>query len=172
MNRPQELPDDLVWEGEHLSEVVLTALADGQDALVPERARVHAARCVACTHAIGAAALLSSHVGEALAAARLATEKSAAPDTAPLRKPLPLAALGVAVTLACIGAIPMLGDVPLRAAELSTFFVRTLPQVIRGALAVLRATRDIAPFVSVVASLVLVLAGLAVARAMPRAAAA
>ncbi|NVL83606.1 hypothetical protein HWN75_25860, partial [Escherichia coli] len=54
------LPDDLVWaEGGHASDVVLTAIADGQIAIVPPAVLAHVDHCPSCTTHLGNAALLS-----------------------------------------------------------------------------------------------------------------
>ncbi len=162
MNAPRELPDELVWEGEHLAEVALTALADGQDDVVPLRAREHVVHCVACTHAVGAAALLSSHVGASLAEAAPARQSS------PVRQPIPVGGVLVALALAALGALPALSRAPGEIGEAAAFFVRTAPQILRGGLAVLKTSQGLGPLVSVLASVALVLTGLAVARSMPR----
>ncbi|MGH7330004.1 MAG: hypothetical protein ACREJX_16785, partial [Polyangiaceae bacterium] len=62
------LPDELVWAGEHLSEIALTALGDGQDDIIPKNALDHAASCESCGEAMGHAAIASMQVGHALRA--------------------------------------------------------------------------------------------------------
>ncbi|MBX3262924.1 MAG: hypothetical protein KF782_24820, partial [Labilithrix sp.] len=89
----EELPDELVWAaGGHASDVVLTALADGQRAIVPEAARAHVERCATCTAHLGHAALLSLHAGAEIGA-------GAEHERALARRPLPRLAisLGLAV---------------------------------------------------------------------------
>ncbi len=70
------LPEELLWaDGGHASDVVLTALADGEDAIVPEVARRHVGNCVHCTHALGRVALLSVHASEELEQSREAMDE-------------------------------------------------------------------------------------------------
>ena len=64
---PEQLPDELVFEPDgHVGEVALSCLADGEVALVPSKALAHIDACEQCTARLGAAALLSIGIGEAL----------------------------------------------------------------------------------------------------------
>ncbi|AUX26253.1 uncharacterized protein SOCEGT47_068140 [Sorangium cellulosum] len=115
-----KLSPDLVWQPDgHLTEIALGALGDGEEALLPEGALAHAARCLPCASALGRAALLSLRVGEALreqaapgaeepAALReqAAPGAQAAPEPVAPREPLPIAALAVALALSALGAAP------------------------------------------------------------------
>lgn len=102
---PDVLPDDLSWAaGGHASDIVLTALADGQVDIVPVKVREHVEHCTVCTTHLGHAALLSLHVGDELAAGR--REPVAA------RRPLPWPAIISGLAVAVLGAIPSLLDAP------------------------------------------------------------
>ncbi len=81
------LPEELLWaDGGHASDVVLTALADGEDAIVPEVARRHVGNCVHCTHALGRVALLSVHASEELEHVRAIAPELVRPERAAQRR--------------------------------------------------------------------------------------
>ena len=126
----QFLPDDLLWaEGGHASDVVLTALADGQTSIVPADVRAHVERCTTCATHLGNAALLSLHVGDELQAKKKH-------ETVPERLPLPRVAIALGLAVAALGMIPSLvsgdaahfalTDVPLLARAFGTL-VRHMP---------------------------------------------
>jgi hypothetical protein len=97
----ESLPRNLVWEGEHVSDLGLTALADGQDAVVGEGVAEHVQSCEWCARRLGRVAVVSSAVGEAV---RGAEPAAAAPrPTAGFR---PSWALAVGVAVALVAAIP------------------------------------------------------------------
>lgn len=125
MDSDDKLPLELVWhEDGHLTEVALSALADGEAAILPEEAAVHADCCEACARALGEAALLTLRAGEALrdAAASVAvtapvTAAASVAVTAPapvtaaapvVARPLPLAAVAAALAIAALAAAPRL----------------------------------------------------------------
>lgn len=103
-DRAELLPDDLVWaEGGHASDIVLTALADGELAIVPLPVRAHVEGCRACAKHLGNAALLSLHTGNELAL--LASEADAS-----AQKPLPRFAIAAGLAVAFLGLVPSLID--------------------------------------------------------------
>ena len=58
--KQEHLPDELLWsDGGHASDIVLTAIADGQLEIVPPNARAHVETCTKCMQHLGNAALLS-----------------------------------------------------------------------------------------------------------------
>jgi hypothetical protein len=142
MQVDERLPPDEVWQADgHLTEIALAALADGQDAILPEDAAAHAAGCGACAGALGHAALLSLRAGEALceagADARAPHHDGVASAAAPARAwPLPMAALMAALAVAALGAAPRLS---VRAAQLP----ETIQEIVRALLVALRAGRAI-----------------------------
>jgi hypothetical protein len=124
------LPEDLLWaEGGHASDVVLTALADGQNAVVPASVRAHVDGCAACTIHLGNAALLSLHARREMTAV---AEDARAPKRVP-RLPV---ALGLLV--AGLGLVPSLLDRPLEPAGVRTFVTHEAP-VLASALRTLAA---------------------------------
>ena len=94
MNDTELLPDELLWaEGGHASDVVLTALADGESAIVPGVVRTHIAQCPTCMTHLGHTALLALETHRTLPARRRAVPR-----------------LGVALGLlaAALGLVPWL----------------------------------------------------------------
>jgi hypothetical protein len=128
MNRPAKepelLPDELVWaEGGHASDVVLTAMADGQLDILPRAVRAHVEGCNACTTHLGNAALLSLHAGRELAmAARLGA----------VRAPLPRLAIALGLGVAVLGLLPTLLDAPSSLGGARTFATHDLPMLAGG----------------------------------------
>jgi hypothetical protein len=159
------LPSELVWEDGHLTEIARTALADGQGAIVPPEAVTHLATCASCMHAVGDAALLSSHLAEVMAS-------MSGPDLVPasgrVAAPFPAFAFAVALAVATLGALPALVDVPLWAAQVSIFATHTLPQLFKAFVSLLKHAHGIAPVVTFASTALLLAAGFAVARAVPR----
>lgn len=92
------LPNELLWsEGDHASDVVLTALADGQHAIVPAAVLAHVERCPTCTAHLGNSALLS-----------LETQRAMSRAHAPVRRPFPRLAVALGLAAAAIGLVPWL----------------------------------------------------------------
>lgn len=144
----QVLPNDLVWDVEadaaHLSELALTAIADGEEAILPASAMAHVETCEACGRKLGEAAMLSSMIGAALRgapSAATATANATATKTRDSGRPrarLPLGAISAGLALALFGAIPMLLDFPSFVADARLFALRGLPVVLRGGVSVAR----------------------------------
>ena len=112
-NRTKEdfLPEELVWAaGGHASDVVLTAMADGQLDIVPPLVLTHVEGCRACTTHLGNAALLSLHAGREMAFLPSRAEPRVA-ETA-TRQPLPRLAIVLGLAFAVLGLVPTLLDAP------------------------------------------------------------
>jgi hypothetical protein len=94
-----------LWRDDgHLSDLVLTALADGQDSLVPTDIHEHAATCESCSARLGALALRSLEVDDALQ-----SHAGAALSRPPaVGFKLPVVAFAAAFVLASLGSIPRL----------------------------------------------------------------
>lgn len=117
-----ELPDELLWaDGGHASDIVLTALADGQLDIIPPAARAHVETCTKCMQHLGNAALLSLHASRELAAR---AEYDASLATA--RRPLPRLAIALGLAVALVGLVPELGS-------LRAFLTTDAPLIARGA---------------------------------------
>lgn len=102
METDDKLPLDLTWEPSgHLTEVALTMLADGEQALLHEGAAAHVEGCEACSSRLGVAAMMSLRVGEELpAVAARAKITATAPVDALAKAPAPPALAPRAETVA------------------------------------------------------------------------
>jgi hypothetical protein len=99
------LPLELLFEGGHLSDVAVSTLADGEEALLPPEVRKHAHECATCAATIQKEALHSVAVGEIL---RAAAEPELAPASAalePVRAPVPWVILAVGCFLSVLGVV-------------------------------------------------------------------
>jgi hypothetical protein len=127
------LPDDLLWSDDgHVSDVVLTALADAQHDIVPAKAIAHTESCPACAQRLGNAALLSLRAGELL---------DGAPGAGPARAPVPVAAVFAGIVLAALGAAPGIVQLPGELTQRLTSLSQTLHLLAKNAGLVLRAVR-------------------------------
>ncbi|MEO6419341.1 MAG: hypothetical protein ABIP39_08055 [Polyangiaceae bacterium] len=161
----QKLPDEIVWdEGGHLSEIALTSIADGQEAILPEAAGAHFASCSVCMQSMGNAALLSTRVAGLLAEGASAAQATA---EAPVF-PIPVSAIAAAVLLAAVGALPSITDLPMWISEASFLFTRTIPLFFRSGIALVRSSGSLSPAVSYACAALLLMAGFAITRAVPR----
>jgi hypothetical protein len=129
-------PRELWRDDGHLSDLVLTALADGQDSLVPDEAHVHAASCEICGPRLGAFALCSLDVGMAL------EEHGLRVPSAPPGKSfkLPVLAFAIAFVLAVLGSLPRLlelraafGQAPSSPVETGVILLKGAALLFRGA---------------------------------------
>jgi len=158
------LPRELVWDGAHVSELGLTAIADGQDAIVQPDALAHVDRCEWCAGRLGRAALLSSAVGDAVAGARQVskvTERAA---------PRPWIALAAGVVVAFAAGLPMLAQLGHYVTFALGLWTRGVPVLARSglALAASSAVSRALPVATLAASALLVAMGFAIARARSR----
>lgn len=159
------LPADLLWAaGGHASDIVLTALADGQHAIVPADVLLHVERCTVCTTHLGHAALLSMHVGAELStAAAVGTEREAA-----VRRPIPWTAVAGGLAIAALGSIPTFIDSPV---SLSDVVAHDVSLVVRNANALVRTVEPGSPAgltLTYGTALLLVAVGLVVARTVSK----
>lgn len=118
------LPDDLVWAaGGHASDVVLTALADGQIDIVPPIVLAHVDGCRTCTTHLGNAALLSLHTGREIA---LVAREGVS------HAPLPRLAIALGLVVAALGLLPSLLDNGSGLAGAKTFATHDVPLLVSG----------------------------------------
>ena len=154
-----KLSEKETWEGEHLSEVALSCLADAQDVVDPV-ARVHAESCAECMRRIGAMALESREVGAALRVARqLSIEKASH------RFPTVLVAAAAMIAIACAAPAAIDGAPRLFAWLLAA--PRMVPVLTTSLVAVGKTlgSGNTGAAISLVTTFTLALAGYAVARA-------
>lgn len=119
------LPDDLLWAaGGHASDVVLTAMADGQVEIVPPAVLAHVDGCRSCTTHLGNAALLSLHTGREIAMVRREADASA-------RAPLPRVFIALGLAFAVLGLVPAFVDAPAELGSARTF-AHEVPMFVSG----------------------------------------
>ncbi len=124
---PASLPEDLLYgEDGHASDVVLTCLADGEEALVPGRVRVHVLECAVCSAQLGNAALLSLRAHDEVRG-YVAARAKAAP--APPHSPYLALALGSLV--AGLSAVPRLASLAAEAPRLGRDLAHGGPSFLR-----------------------------------------
>ncbi|MCK6586814.1 MAG: hypothetical protein L6Q76_04430 [Polyangiaceae bacterium] len=192
MQTDDKLPPELTWESDgHLTEVALTMLADGEAALLDAGTAPHVAGCEACSARLGAAALMALRVGEELPlmAARASLETAAtvvspAMNAVPAQaaissravptgvRALPLRAIAAALVVAAVGSLPSfiagadeLPELLMTLIQGLVMIGRTVAGVAEGSA---RGALLVAPALSWLSAGLLVLSGLAVARAMSR----
>jgi hypothetical protein len=172
MDDLDKLPSDLVWQQDgHLSDIVLSSIADGEATIVPYEAHTHLEHCNECTTRFGAEALLSRHAGELLAEVSRAAEVPAIVTPRSVRDTavdglakLPKSAFFGALFLAVMGAMPAIitrGHV--RIAELTEISSRSIVMLSRGV--VLVAKSESFTVLLWASAMTLLLLGLAVSRA-------
>jgi len=160
MTHPRHTLDNrLLWDEQgHLSELAVTALADGELSLVDPAAVGHADACPACANRVGQAALLALDLSEAL----LELPARAAPRVVAKRRPLPLGLLAAALSIALLGSLPNLSGLW----RVPALLVHALPALVRASLLVLHSpsgSRALA-IAGVASAALLLLMGITIAR--------
>lgn len=156
-----KLPGSLAWSGEHASDVALTAMADGQESILDESVRAHVDACEACcARKLGEAALLSAAIGQAVRRERAWAAHA----------PSPWRALVSGVVVAIVAALPLVPDARRIAAYAAAFVTHGLPVLARSgaSIATSEPVARALPVATVVASALLWVAGVAVARLQSR----
>ena len=157
------LPEELLWaDGGHASDIVLTALGDGQQAVVPLGVRAHVERCATCMAHLGHASLLSLHTESVL---KLRAEHA----RAPARRPLPRVAIALGLAVAGLGLVPSFLESRATGTNIFDRFTHDLPRFVRGLGTVLhRIDEHGGLFVTYGTAALLVCMGIAVARLLPK----
>lgn len=165
-----------VWRADaHLSDLALTLVVDGEEALLPRSARHHLAGCTQCGARLGETAALAAATAAALApvaddavVAALATEPM--PSSAP-RFAFPRSALLVALALAGLGSAPAVVSLVREAPSVVTAWASNLPFVVSTSLRVLRGVLErlgpALPFAPLASAIALVLLGIVLVRLLP-----
>lgn len=156
------LPEELLWAiGGHASDVALTALADGQSAIVPTAVLAHVERCTACMGQLGNNALLSLHVDRQLAV-------RAEHDRLTARRPFPRRAIALGLAVAFAGLLPTILDAEATARG----FTSSVSLFLRGLGTIVRRLNDPASPVGLIvtyaAATMLVVMGLTLVRVLPK----
>jgi hypothetical protein len=164
MKGPEQLPKELVWTGQgHLSEVAMTAIADGEEAILPRDAFGHLGICEACAAGVENAASLSASISRAL------TAPVAEQAAAEARLVFPVWAATVAVAVAAVATLPNLGAVHGWMGRMWWALREGTPVLTRQAVTFLPRAWNWLPMMSLTAAMLLLLVGLSVARLAPRA---
>jgi len=165
MKAPEQLPTELVWTADgHLGEVAMTAIADGEEAILPREAFGHLGVCETCAAGVESAASLSASVTRALGAPLLAEAPAAN-----ARLAFPVWSAVVAIAVAAAATLPNVGAM-LRWLGHAWWALREgTPVITRQVVAFLPRAWNLLPMMSLVAAMLLLLAGLSVARLAPRA---
>lgn len=165
----RSLPRELVWEGAHVSDLALTAIADGQQEIVQPDAAAHAVACNFCAGRMARAALLSAAVGGAVVA--LTPSRPVSRERALARPaPAPGKALVLGVAVAALAAIPSLPQFTSNLLELlacgKILTSHGIPVLVRGgvALATSESAGRALSIATAVSSVLLVMMGWAIAR--------
>lgn len=181
MDNLDKLPSDLTFQPDgHLSDIALTAIADGETEIVAESAIAHLDHCDHCTTRLGAEALLTAYAGELVEEVQLhafvaSQSEQLIPNAKPVaaqvnkeaatpitRAPLPKGALGAAIVIAAIGAAPSLIDGAMRLPDLLRSASTALVLLIRSANLIFHS--DAGTTLAWVSSFLLLISGLAVSR--------
>jgi hypothetical protein len=166
MKGPEELPTELVWTSEgHLSDVAMTAIADGEEAILPRDAFGHLGTCAACAAGVENAASLSASVSRALSAP-MPVE---AARVAPAGLAFPVWAAALAMGVAAVATLPNLGAMRAWVGRMWWALHEGTPVLTRHAVSVLPRAWNVLPLMSLTAAMLLLLVGLSVARFAPRA---
>ena len=166
----ETLPNELLWDAGHASELALSSIADGQESLLSREVVSHVHSCDACAMKLGEAALEMRGVMSAVQSAKPWLPASIVAPV-PKRKAsgAPMPAMIVAVVVAALGAVPTLMALPRRLAELALTMMHTLPVVSRSGVQVFQQGLGGAWLSAMCAcAFLLVLMGFAVTRLLPR----
>lgn len=186
----ETLAPDIAWESSgHLSEVALSIVSDGEEALLTGEMHAHLHECEACAVRLGEIAIRSANVADAIAslpapATGLLDVRDAVvpqmvitPGPSPLapvpsRRKVPVIPIAVALVVAAFGAVPSILGLPAQAHETISLLHKVLPLFVRMApQAIERAWRGSTGHLSVVVwglSCVLIATGLGIARRASR----
>jgi hypothetical protein len=166
MKAPGQLPRELVWTADgHLSEVAMTAIADGEEAILPRDAFGHLGVCEACAVGVESAASLSAAVSRDLTGPAPAE----VPQAVPRRLAFPVWAAALAMAVAAVATLPNLGAMRAWMGRLWWALREGMPLFTRHAASLLPHAWNWLPLMSVTAAMLLLLVGLSVARLAPRA---
>ena len=149
----EKLEHELVWDDAgHLSEIARSALADGQESILPVEAMSHFSHCERCSRSVGQAALLSAELSAAFASA---------PGLFP-----PLIPITAAIVVALLSALPMVVTARSWLSMVGWFVTRSAP--IAGHAFFKLVAHGIGPAFYFGCTFLLLAMGLAVARLVPR----
>lgn len=158
MSIPEQLPNELVWTAEgHLSDIAMTAIADGEEAILPRDAFGHLGACDACARGVEGAASLSMAVSHALGH-----------EAEPVRRAFPVLAVAAAVALAVLASLPSLGAARIWVVQFYEVVRQMMPLVVRSVTVLAKSASSFIPLLSLASAMLLLFAGYSVARLAPR----
>jgi hypothetical protein len=126
MNNEAFLPEEMLWDGEHASELAREAIADLQMDIVPREVVAHVEGCRHCSLSIGEAALRSRAMGQVWA---VAPADSVRLDSGKATYPLPWRALFGALFLGTAGVTPALLALPHFVSQVASTASHSVPVV-------------------------------------------
>jgi len=159
MSRPEQIPSELVWTSEgHLTDVAMTAIADGEEAILPGEAFGHLGACELCVRGVDRAASLSTAVTHALAS----------PEPERARRAFPVLAVAAVIALSALTALPSLGAARESMVQLYRVLPELLPILIRSITTLAKSASRWIPLLSLASAMLLFVTGWSVARLAPR----
>jgi hypothetical protein len=158
MSPPDDKAADWLGDDGHLTDLALTAAADGQDVL-SAGAEAHLATCEACT----------AHLVELAHASVEAREMLELAHPLPLLAPSPLAsvpwrAVAAALCVSLVALSPGLYHLPALLARVAPALLHGVPVLLRGVLLALSSRGPSATLVTLASSSLLILVGITVSR--------
>ena len=166
MKAPSLLPIELVWTEEgHLSEVAMTAIADGEEAILPRDAFGHLGLCEVCAAGVESAASLSMAVGRGFSEVA-PSETTQAVD---VHIPFPVRAAALAILVGALATLPNLAAAYAWIGRMWWALREGTPILTRQAVTFLPRAWSWLPVMCLTAAMLLLLVGFSVARLAPRA---
>ncbi len=123
------LPEEILWDGEHASELAREAIADLQMDIVPRDVVAHVECCLHCSRAVGEAALRSRAMGQVWAVAPADSVRLESSRATGATYPLPWRAIFGALLLGTAGVAPALIALPHVASEMMSTATQSVPVV-------------------------------------------
>ena len=173
------LPNELLWENDHASDLSLSAFADGEESLLSKDMVLHLHTCTACAMRLGDTALVTRGVTHAVQSVkpwlpasmngRANGRVSGTRKRAPSQESVPWMAIFAALGLTAVGAAPTLMALPHRIAALALSLVHAAPVMSHSGVQVFQQGlgAEWTQAMGVCAAL-LIVAGVAVTRLLPR----
>jgi hypothetical protein len=170
------LPAELLWENKHASELALSAFADGETALLTKEIVLHLHTCSECAVRLGETALVTRGVTHAVQSVKPWLPASMqAPSGVRKRsgqsrpEALPWGAVFAALALTALGSAQAIIALPHRIAALATTLVHAAPVVSHSGVQVFQQGLGTEwTQAMLVCAALLIAAGVAVTRLLPR----
>jgi hypothetical protein len=182
----EELPNELLWENSHASEIALSAFADGEESLLSKEMVLHLHTCTACAMRLGETALVTRGVTHAVQSVKpwlpaslvgsgsgvaSGVKSKRAPQQAQLTQTLavPWRAILAALALTAVGIAPTVMALPHRLGALAVSLMHAAPVMSHSGIQVFQQGLGAqwTQAMGVCAAL-LIAAGFAVTRLLPR----